>query len=280
MTEGNREQDSLSDEFDSQLREAMALVPRPGARIGGYQLLDRIGQGGQGEVWTARHPTLPGAIHALKLIPRTKALESDDAVDRYERRMRTAERIEHPGVARIYGFGHDQVWIWLAQEWIAHGKSLASWIRDFDSEVKATAWSRKVARFGVQIAAALEALHQAGLVHRDLSPANVLVDGERMVLIDLGFAQSVDDDLTLTSRSLPFEGTVSYASPEKLHGRRLETPASDQISLGAILWELATLRRPYPGRNAIEIFRSRERRPLPPWPHHAAEVPEPLSRII
>lgn len=272
--------DDIDPTIESSLADSLSRLPRAGMRVGSWLLLDSLGRGGQGEVWSARHRE-SGQLVALKVVhealtdSQQRATDFDSIVDK----QRLAQRIDHPAVARVHDFGHADGWIWIAQELVAGGRSLHDLIA---STTRAATppddWLRRCAALVWQIAEGLEALHRGGLIHCDLKPSNILLTTEgRPKITDLGLAQLADRELqqTLSGR---FVGTALYASPEQFDRPDNLDDRTDIYSLGVILYELCTLRRPIVESSLLGIVRSHMVRD-PEAPHQFTETPEPLSRV-
>ncbi|NGN62865.1 serine/threonine protein kinase [Streptomyces sp. A7024] len=199
---------------------------------GRYQLTEQIGRGGMGQVWRARDEVL-GRIVAIKEMG---GLDGDDdaGIDmRYERarrEARAAARIDHPNVVRIYDVVHQDGRLWLVMELVA-GATLAHMVREEGPLPVAD-----MVHIGLGLATALREVHAAGVLHRDVKPANVMLEpGGRVVLMDFGIAVLEEPgDTTLTSTGAVI-GTVGYLAPERVKGQP-PGPASDLWSLGATLY--------------------------------------------
>src|SRR5258708_574225 len=201
---------------------------RPVPRFGDYDVIAPLASGGMGGVYLAAHATT-GERVALKVLDRRFAHECDVVQRLYAERAVSA-RASHPGLVTIRAASctSDDV-PFLVMEYL-DGETLAHRI---DRELLDIA---RIASFGAQIASALVALHDAGVVHCDVKPENVLVlGGERVKVIDFGVARRVDEpppaDATIA-------GTPAYMAPEQWRGRPV--PASDVYALGCVLYELAT----------------------------------------
>jgi protein kinase-like protein len=213
----------------------------PGSRFAGYLIERRLGKGGMGVVYSALEEALDRRI-ALKLIA------SDVASDpiflrRFAEESRTAASIEHPNVIPIYAVGEEQGIPWLAMRHVT-GSDLARRIVELGKLDPADA-----ARITAQVGAGLDALHKAGLIHRDVKPGNVLLaeqeGGEEMVyLTDFGLAKNVASTSGFT-RTGKVVGTLDYISPEQISGRDVDARA-DIYALGCMLYKTLTGRVPFP----------------------------------
>ncbi|MFF4257863.1 bifunctional serine/threonine-protein kinase/ABC transporter substrate-binding protein [Streptomyces sp. NPDC001663] len=212
------------------------------ARIAGYRLLRRLGAGGMGVVYLARSPG--GALAAVKVI---RAAHADDAGfrARFRREVETAGRVANPWVVPLLDADPDAESPWLATAFVP-GPSLAEAVEECGRLPY-----ESVRVLGARLAEALEAVHGAGLVHRDVKPGNVLlaVDGPRM--IDFGIAR-MPEDTALTASGMVV-GSPGFLSPEQAQGRGREIgPASDVFSLGCLLAYAVTGARPFGWGSAAE----------------------------
>jgi eukaryotic-like serine/threonine-protein kinase len=213
-------------------------------RIAGYRLLRRLGAGGMGVVYLARTPG--GALAAVKVI---RAAHADDAGfrARFRREVETAGRVVNPWVVPLLDADPDAESPWLATAFVP-GPSLAEAVEECGPLPYGT-----VRVLGTRLAEALDAVHGAGLVHRDVKPGNVLlaVDGPRV--IDFGIAR-MPEDMALTVSGMVV-GSPGFLSPEQAQGRGREIgPASDVFSLGCLLAYAVTGERPFGHGSAAETL--------------------------
>ncbi|MEU6138560.1 serine/threonine-protein kinase [Nocardioides sp. NPDC047086] len=205
---------------------------------GRYRLERELGRGAMGAVWLATDEVLGRSVALKQLI----ALDgvSDAAV---EREARLAARLVHPNVVAVFDLVRDDDKPWLVMEYV-EGKTLAHMVRD-DGPLPI----EDAARLIGQIASALRSAHAAGIVHRDVKPANIVVGrADRAKLTDFGIARGVDSQTTQTGQ---VTGSPAYLAPEIATGGRA-TPASDMWSLGATLFQALTGEPPYGiGDNAL-----------------------------
>jgi tetratricopeptide (TPR) repeat protein len=217
-------------------------------RLGPCRLLRLIGTGGMATVYAAelaedRPYGRRGSPVAVKVLDRER-FGGVDAVRRFLREAQLGRSIDHPAVVRTLEGGSatagGTTFHYLVLEYV-EGRSLSSLIREL--RVVPEALLRDLA---LQAASALRAIHEAGVVHRDVKPSNILITPEHQVkLMDLGIARPVEEDERLTRGGL-FIGTALYASPEQLRGEEVG-PASDLYSLGVALFEAATGSQPFSG---------------------------------
>ncbi len=228
--------------------ESFLLVPQaapghsvvPGMRLGPYEVLSPLGQGGMGEVWRARDTTLRRDV-ALKVLPPAVARDAD-RLSRFRREARVLASFNHPHIGAIYGFHEDGPNPALVLE-LVEGQTLASLLRLGPLPV------REALRIAGQVAEALEAAHERGVVHRDLKPGNVMLRPDGMVkVLDFGLAKALAPDEGEPGATLPtvtvalgrpglLIGTPAYMSPEQVRGEAAD-PRSDIWAFGCVLYEM------------------------------------------
>ena len=219
---------------------------------GRYRLLDQVGSGGMGSVWRA-HDLRTGQDVALKVLGR----HSSTLLARFVREQ--AVRVRHPHVVAPHGWAAEDDLVVLAMELVAGG-SVADLLREHGPLDAGTC-----ALLVEQLLLGLAAVHAAGLVHRDVKPANVLVgDDGRVRLTDFGIARLVDA-ARVTSTGM-MVGTASYLAPEQVAGEPVGPPA-DVYALGLVLLECLTAQREYAG-STVEVALARL--------HRAPQVPATL----
>jgi serine/threonine protein kinase len=215
----------------------------PSARVrvvaGRYRLLDVVGCGGSGVVWRVVDDVLGRDVAVKELVTSPGLLPPEQQIlwERARREARTAARLHHPNVITVHDMVEDDGRPWIVME-LLRCRSLAHLIADRGPLPPPLA-----AVIGVQTLAALCCAHRHGVVHRDVKPANILVDDHwRVVLTDFGFAAGHDENsLTRTGFLV---GTAGYIAPERVRGRPAE-PASDLWSLGVTLYTAVEGRGPY-----------------------------------
>lgn len=217
---------------------------------GKYEILERLATGGMGEVWKARHIHLQ-ELRVIKILRADKATDPH-ALQRFAQEARIATQIKHPNVAILYDFSRmEDGSFYMVWEHI-DGEDVGHWLKTKGSFPVALA-----VELGIQTLRGLEAIHAAGVIHRDLSPDNLMITRDRrgrhqMKIIDLGLAKNLTapTGLEITQAGM-FMGKLAYCSPEQA-GSIQDAPLdhrSDLYSLAAVLYEMVTGRQPYDSEN-------------------------------
>jgi serine/threonine protein kinase len=221
---------------------------------GKYRIVERLGIGGMGEVFKVEH-TFLGSTRVVKII-RAQISASSDIHERFLREARMATKVQHPNVATLYDFSalpdgsHYMVWEFI------EGENLAQVLRR-----RGTLSPRHAVQIAIQALAGLEAIHRAGIVHRDISPENLMIthsaDGSEFVkIIDLGVAKASEGDVAMTQTGM-FVGKFRYASPDHLGflraGERIDGRA-DIYSLAVVLFEMLIGRPPFEATSPHEYI--------------------------
>ena len=256
------------------VRTDVPLPPTP--RLHEFECTRRIGRGGMGELWEAYDHALKRVV-ALKLLPHG-ALAGEREIARFQREAVASARVRHDGVVAIFKAGSDQGLHYIAQELVAGGRTLRDEMEEWRHRGQGPA-PRQLAELFARIARGLAAAHEAGVVHRDVKPQNILItpDGTPKVA-DFGLAR-LEGDLSL-SHSGAFVGTYFYASPEQVRPDGREVDArSDVFSLGATLYECLAWRRPFEGDNVQAVVDAITREDPPDPRRSRPSVPADLALI-
>ncbi|MGC8845491.1 MAG: protein kinase domain-containing protein [Candidatus Hydrogenedens sp.] len=240
--------------------------------IGAYRIDERIAEGGFGVVYRGFDPRLKREV-AIKVLHPQHSSEPG-RVSRFLREAQSAARLNYPGIVQIYDIVEENQRLALVMEYV-HGKNLDRFIRDNPS-------LSLVERIdiGVQIAEALYLAHQAEIVHRDVKPANILVDENGVVkLTDFNLARLRDTSLTPLTGEHNVLGTPAYMSPEQCLGKEA-SPQSDIYSLGVVLYFLFTGTLPFEAENYLALMRQHTDTPPTPVRLINPDLPVSLEKLI
>jgi tRNA A-37 threonylcarbamoyl transferase component Bud32/ketosteroid isomerase-like protein len=241
----------------------------PGSELAGCRIEGIAGRGGMGIVYHATQLDL-GRPVALKVIEPDRARDPH-LRERFAMESRLAASIDHPNVVPIYAAGEESGHLYLVMRYV-RGTDLHRLIR-----AEGRLSPARAARAVAQLASGLDAAHAAGLVHRDVKPANVLTDGEHVYLGDFGLTRVQDSDAHITE-SGAWVGTVDYMSPEHLRGDRCDA-RSDVYALGCLLVAALTGRPPFPHGTVPATMGAHLHEP-PPRVSDRAPVPESFDAVV
>jgi serine/threonine protein kinase len=245
------------------------LVPEA-LLAGRYRLVHRLASGGMGQVWRAQDRIL-GRPVAVKLV-RSELMEDPAFLSRFRTEARRTAALAHPGIASVFDYGEigrPNPIAYLVMELVGGAPLSAVLAREgrLDPE--------RVLDVVVQVALALGSAHQAGLVHRDVKPSNLLIRHDGVVKVtDFGIARTVGE-APRTEIGLVV-GTAAYLSPEQVACLPV-TPASDVYALGLVAYECLAGRRPFTGEHPVALVLAHQRRPPPPLP---PDVPAPVRALV
>lgn len=251
-----------------------------GKQIGHYQVLSPIGHGGMGEVFLAQDQRLGRKI-ALKLL-RTEFTKNEERLRRFQQEARAASSLNHPNILTIYEIGQEDSLQFMATEYV-EGETLRKYL------LRAPMTLGQVLDVAIQVASALSAAHQAGIVHRDIKPENVMLRTDGYVkVLDFGLAKLTDPKTAHSEAPTLVKvetepgvvmGTVSYMSPEQARGLAVDA-RTDIWSLGVMIYEMAAGRQPFEGETASDVMSLiLQKEPLP-LTHSLPGVPGEFERIV
>ncbi len=246
------------------------MVTTKDTYLGRYKIKSEIATGGMGTVYVARDTRLNRDI-ALKVLA-TNLLADSNLVERFRREARAIAALSHPNIANVFDYGEEEGRPVIAME-LAPGRDLARILRD-----RGPLPTDRVATIGTQLCAALAHAHVAGIVHRDVKPANVIVSDEDSVKVtDFGIARATGDEkLTVTGSVM---GTAHYISPEQAGGGPIKA-SSDIYSAGIVVYEMLTGAVPFTGDSlmAVALRHVNENVPLPSASR--PDIPEYLDGVV
>jgi serine/threonine protein kinase len=248
-----------------------------GRTLSHYRILEKLGSGGMGEVYLAEDTKL-GRKVALKLLPPELA-ESEERRARFEREAKAVAALNHPNIVTLYSVEEAEGLHFLTME-LVRGKPISQLVS------KAGLPLARFFDIAIPLADAVAAAHQEGITHRDLKPDNVMVtDDGRVKVLDFGLAKSVRGFTGGASSELPTEtktveglivGTLAYMSPEQAQGKAVDA-RTDVFSLGVVLYEMLTGRRPFAGETPAELLSSIIKESPAAI---GGDVPRRLSRVV
>jgi len=244
------------------------MRPSAGITFGGrYELSSRIAVGGMGEVWKATDSII-GRTVAIKIL-KDEYMGDPGFLERFRAEARHAALVNHEGIANVFDYGEEQGSAYIVME-LVPGEPLSSII-----EREGRLPANRVLGIVAQTATSLQAAHDAGLVHRDIKPGNLLITPEgRVKITDFGIARIADQvPLTATGQVM---GTVQYLAPEQASGHTA-TAATDIYSLGIVAYECLAGKRPFTGESQVAIAMAQINDTPPDLP---ADIPEPVRNLV
>ena len=247
-----------------------------GTLSGRYETAERLGSGGMSNVYKATDRILERTV-AVKIL--AEHLSDDERfVARFRREALAVARLIHPNIVQVYDSGVDDGRHYIVMEYVA-GRSGAQLLQRHGPVDAETA-----AEVGMQACAGLDYAHRRGIIHRDVKPGNLMLNGGPVgagdlvvKLTDFGIARAIEQ--TRITQVGSVVGTAAYLSPEQVRGDEA-TPATDVYALGVVLYQFLTGRLPYEGSSLAELaVRQQNEKPLPPSTYNPA-VPEPLGAAV
>lgn len=253
------------------LRKGGPVHRHIGKRLGAYQLLEQIGQGGMATIFKAYQPSMDRYV-AIKVLP-SHFTEDETFVARFTQEARTLARLEHPHILPVHDYGEQEGLTYLVMRYIEAG-TLKDWITR-----KGPVELDEAVRILDQVGRALDYAHSQGVVHRDIKPTNVLID-ERgdAFLTDFGIAKLVAGTAQFTATGA-IVGTPAYMSPEQGMGKSIDH-RSDIYSLGVVLYELVTGRVPFEAETPLAVLLQHVNAPLPVPRQVKPDLPQTVERVI
>ncbi|MGB9199360.1 MAG: protein kinase [Terriglobales bacterium] len=270
-------QKSVRQAADHMITDRMYRKVTVGGEIGHYKIVAQLGAGGMGEVYLAEDTRLKRKV-ALKVIGRNLNLD-ERALRRFEQEARASSALNHPNIVTIYEFGETDGLRFIASEYI-EGTTLRKKLKAGRMEMKAAL------DIAIQVAGALAAAHDGGIVHRDIKPENVIVRTDGLVkVLDFGIAKlgAARNNVATVTSSLSepgvVVGTAKYMSPEQARGQEVDA-RSDIFSLGSVLYELFTGKQAFAGETSSDVIAEiLKSEPAPPI-ESAPDLPYDIERIV
>jgi eukaryotic-like serine/threonine-protein kinase len=249
-----------------------------GRTLGHYQIISLIGKGGMGEVYRARDLRLERDV-AVKILPARLAADPD-ALPRFEREAKAVAALSHPNILAIHDFGHEEGACYAVME-LLEGENLRARL------ARGPLPWRQAAQVGAAVADGLAAAHAKGIIHRDIKPENIFLNADGQVkILDFGIARvkqqygaAASEAATLPETTEPGKiiGTIGYMSPEQLRGETVDAP-SDLFSLGSVVYEMVSGRRPFARETVTETMAAILRDEPPPLA--PLKLPAEFERVV
>lgn len=259
----------------SRLTAAVRIVQAvpPPRQIPGYELLGRLGAGAMATVYKARQVSLDRVV-AVKILPRNSS-QKPEFVERFYAEGRAAARLNHPNIVAALDVGRHGDMHYFVMEYV-EGHTV------YEHLVKEGPYAEAEAlAIGIQIAAALEHAHHAGLIHRDVKPKNILITRAGVAkLADMGLARALSDREAAETEAGRAFGTPYYISPEQIRADMDIDYRADIYGLGATLYHMVTGKAPFEGPDVAAVLRKHLREPLVPPDHINPALTSGMSEII
>jgi predicted Ser/Thr protein kinase len=245
------------------------LDQRIGTELGGYRILEQLGRGGTSVVYRAEHVRL-GRQAALKLL--SPGLGDLDFTDRFLRESRLAASLDHPSIVPVYDAGEEEGLLYIAMAYV-EGTDLKALVTQ-----EGPLPLRRALGIAGQVASALDAAHERGLVHRDVKPANILVSpDDRTYLSDFGAVKELaSGGMTRTGS---FVGTIEYCAPEQIEGGAVDA-RTDVYALGCVLWECLTGTPPFHRPTEVAVLNAHLHAEPPKLAREVPELPAGLEPVL
>ena len=250
-----------------------------GTNFGRYEIRSPIGAGGMGEVYLAHDAQLDRPV-ALKLLP-SDVTKDEDRLRRFQQEARATSALNHPNILTIFEIGESQGTNFIATEFI-DGVTL----RDYMARGRMK--PDEVLDVSIQVASALAAAHEAGIVHRDIKPENIMLRRDGYVkVLDFGLAKLTEQRASSSPNALTLAdtgpgiviGTVTYMSPEQARGLRVDE-RTDIFSFGVVLYEMLAGRAPFGGPTPSDVIVAILDREPPPLAHTLPSAPPEMQRVV
>jgi serine/threonine protein kinase/Tol biopolymer transport system component len=254
---------------------------KKGTAIGAYEIVSFISRGGMGEVYLA-HDRRLGRKVALKILP-SSFTKNQERLRRFEQEARSASALNHPNIITIYEILKSESTHVIATEYV-EGETLRHRLSNSQVELS------EALSVATQVADALSAAHKAGIVHRDIKPENIMIRQDGYVkVLDFGLAKLSEEVPSISADEAPTRqvrtgsgviiGTAGYMSPEQARGKPVDA-RSDIFSLGSVIYEMVTRRKPFDGETPSDVLASILKTEPPPISQLLEDAPPELTRIV
>ncbi len=242
-------------------------------RISGYRIIRKLGAGAMATVFLAQQESLDRPV-AIKVLPQ-KFSDNKEFLDRFYKEGRAAAKLNHPNIVQAYDVGQSGDHHYFVMEYV-DGETAYEQIVSEKRLGEADA-----IRIIKQVAAALQHAHDAGFIHRDIKPKNIMISSRGTVkLADLGLARALADQEAAESEAGRAYGTPYYISPEQIRGKVDITPAADIYGLGATCYHMVTGQVPFKGKNPSDVMHRHLKQALTPPDHINPSLSPGLSQVI
>ena len=257
-------------------------MPNAGENISHYKIISAIGAGGMGEVFLAEDTKLERRV-ALKILL-AEVADDEERVRRFVQEAKAASALNHPNILTVFEVGTFNDSQYIATEYIK-GKTLRHRMRESSMSLD------EALGIALQVATALAAAHEAGIIHRDIKPDNIMIRDDGVVkVLDFGLAKLTEKNVETAEAEAETRaqfntepgmimGTAAYMSPEQARGHTLD-PRSDIFSLGIVLYELFTSKRPFDGESHLDVISSILKDEPTALRLAAPVLPRQLERIV
>jgi nicotinamidase/pyrazinamidase len=241
--------------------------------VGPCRIEKKIGEGGMGSVYLGRHKTLDIPM-AVKVLPKHIDLKDPEYSQRFSREAKIAARLRHPNMVQVHDYGVEGGYYYLIMDYV-EGPTCSVEVQE-----KGKLDWRQAVQIASGIAKGLEYAASKGIIHRDVTPGNIIMDADGTPRItDLGLAKEAASDATGLTRSGASLGTPYYMSPEQINSARDVDFRTDIYSLGATLYHMVCGQVPYTG-TTFEVMTKQVREPLPSPKDHVPDLPDELCDVI
>ena len=252
-----------------------------GKTLSHYKIIEKLGAGGQGEVYLAEDSRLDRKV-ALKILPQHLS-DRADLRERFEREARAVSSLNHPHICTLYDIGEQDGIHYLVMEHLV-GETLSARLE------KGALPLEQTLQYAIQIADALDKAHRQGVVHRDLKPGNIMLVKSGAKLLDFGLAKLQATETPTNLSGLPTEqasltaegtilGTLQYMAPEQLEGKEADS-RTDIFAFGAVVYEMATGKRAFEGKSQASLIAAILKDDPPPMSELQSMTPQLLDWVV